>query len=145
MSSPTPSGRAESSMSDLDHAAYLLAMASRDIAALRGMRDDLSTFDDSIFGFHAQQAVEKCLKAWIAGLGGRYERTHDLADLVRVLTSLGADLAGVDPHPELTPFGVLFRYEEPDAGAEPMDRGGLIDDVDALAERAKLAIRAPGP
>ncbi len=32
----------------------------------------------SIFGFHAQQAIEKLLKALIAFRGATYPRTHDL-------------------------------------------------------------------
>jgi len=31
-----------------------------------------------IFGFHAQQAIEKCLKAWIAGLDREFPLTHDI-------------------------------------------------------------------
>ncbi|NIR50348.1 HEPN domain-containing protein [candidate division KSB1 bacterium] len=34
-------------------------------------------FDDEIFGFHAQQAVEKVVKAWPNLLGIVYPRTHD--------------------------------------------------------------------
>ena len=57
-------------MSDLDHAKSLLEMAMGDLNSLRGMVISASTandgfFSDEIFGFHAQQAAEKCLKAWL--------------------------------------------------------------------------------
>jgi hypothetical protein len=60
-------------MSDLDHARSLLEMAKGDLNALRGMTSPAlalipELFSDEVFGFHAQQAVEKCLKAWIASL-----------------------------------------------------------------------------
>jgi HEPN domain-containing protein len=55
-------------MSELKHARALLAMAEKDLKALQGM-GDATTFADEIFGFHAQQSVEKTLKAWIAALG----------------------------------------------------------------------------
>jgi len=65
-------------MSDLDHARSLLTMARADLNALKGMlRQDEDYFSDEIFGFHAQQAAEKILKARIASLEGSYSRTHD--------------------------------------------------------------------
>jgi len=45
-----------------DLARELLATAQSDIKALANMFDS-EVFDDRIFGFHAQQAVEKILKA----------------------------------------------------------------------------------
>ena len=58
-------------MSDLKQARVLLTSAERDISALRGMAD-AAVFADEIFGFHAQQAAEKLLKAWVALLGETY-------------------------------------------------------------------------
>ena len=34
--------------------------------------DDADVFADQVFGFHAQQAAEKLLKAWLALLGEVY-------------------------------------------------------------------------
>jgi HEPN domain-containing protein len=62
-------------MAERDEAQRLLAAAQKDLRALRGMTD-ADTFADEIFGFHAQQAVEKALKAWLALLGEEYPRTH---------------------------------------------------------------------
>jgi HEPN domain-containing protein len=56
-------------MSDLDHARLLLTMAEKDLRAIRGMVDPM-IFADEIIGFHAQQAIEKALKALITFLGG---------------------------------------------------------------------------
>jgi hypothetical protein len=49
-------------MNPIDHAKLLLLMASKDMKALDIMIMPESV-DDGIFGFHAQQAVEKTLKA----------------------------------------------------------------------------------
>jgi HEPN domain-containing protein len=49
-------------MNDLEHAREILEVARRDLRALRAM-NDAESFPDEIFGFHAQQAVEKALKA----------------------------------------------------------------------------------
>jgi HEPN domain-containing protein len=40
---------------------------------------------DAIFGFHAQQAAEKLLKALLAQIGVEFELTHDLTNLQRRL------------------------------------------------------------
>ena len=37
----------------------LLFMAKKDMAALAGMINDTVHFSDEIFGFHAEQAIEK--------------------------------------------------------------------------------------
>ena len=62
-------------------------------------------------GFHAQQAIEKGLKAVLAARGVEYPLTHNLALLLTELTHAGC---GSPPDasrlPELTPYGVAFRY-----------------------------------
>jgi len=46
--------------------------------ALRGLIDD-DDIPDDVLGFHAQQAVEKILKAVLAANDLGYERTHNIA------------------------------------------------------------------
>lgn len=69
--------------------------------------------DDDTLGFHAQQAVEKLLKAAMAMRGLDYPRTHDLGALIDILAKGGMplpeELADIDL---LTPFGTIFRYDE---------------------------------
>ena len=72
-----------------------------------GVHDAL--FSDEVFGFHAQQAAEKCLKAWIASLGTRYPRTHDLMALIDELSTAGADTSELDILVDLNPFAVEYR------------------------------------
>lgn len=68
---------------------------------------------DAIVGFHAQQAVEKALKAVLAVHGVEVPFTHDLAGLADRCAAEGATLpstlAEID---RLTPFGVRLRYGE---------------------------------
>ena len=49
-------------MRDIEHAGSLVHLAQRDLNALIGMPES-PLFADEIFGFHAQQAIEKALKA----------------------------------------------------------------------------------
>jgi HEPN domain-containing protein len=76
-------------MSDREYARVMLEVALRDLRALRGMLD-AHTFANEIFGFHAQQAVEKALKAWLNLLGVDYPRIHDLEELLGLLAQHGA-------------------------------------------------------
>ena len=92
----------------------LLRMAKADLNALKGMMKPTipgpeAYFSDEIFGFHAQQAAEKCLKSWIAGLGRRYPRTHDLMSLVEDLLRAGEDVSSLDQLVDLNPFAVEYR------------------------------------
>lgn len=51
---------------------------------------------DEIVGFHAQQAVEKALKAVLTAVAVRVGRTHDIAYLLTLLP----DALRVDGRPE---------------------------------------------
>lgn len=74
--------------SDKEHAKQLLSMAVKDHNALAGMLD-AKNFSEEVFGFHAQQTVEKALKAWIAGLGSIYPKSHDVSVLIKILKDAG--------------------------------------------------------
>lgn len=73
-------------------AASRLHLAQTDFRAMRGMLD-VGAFAEPIFGFHAQQVVEKVLKAWLDALGLNVQRTHDLTELLRALRYAGVDIA----------------------------------------------------
>jgi HEPN domain-containing protein len=124
-------------MSDLDHAHSLMRMAHADLNALKGMLSlalslPKTYFSDEIFGFHAQQTAEKCLKAWIATLGRRYPRTHDLMSLVEDLLEAGEDVTTLDRLVDLNPFAVEYRYEALDSDEEPIDRNAFFQEVQDL-------------
>lgn len=68
-------------MRGIKEAKLVLIMAGKDLRALRLMLNPESA-DDEIFGFHAQQSVEKSLKAWITALGQEHPYKHDLHPLL---------------------------------------------------------------
>jgi HEPN domain-containing protein len=89
-----------------DLAALLSRKASNDATAAREFADN-SEISDEIIGFHAQQAVEKWLKAVMAGLGLPQQRTHDINRLSTVLEERGVQLPVVRSRlAELTDFAV---------------------------------------
>lgn len=112
-----------------------LTLADRDIRAFRKLSDD-PDIDDEIVGFHAQQAVEKCLKAVLAKHRVEVRKTHDLQALLDLLiqNNLPAPPGreGIDA---LGPFAVELRYDL--VATEPLDRAqarAVVDSVRRWAE-----------
>jgi len=76
-----------------------------------------------IFGFHAQQAVEKLLKAVLLAQGKTYPKIHSLARLIKLIK--GQNIAFPKTFEELrslTAFAIEFRYE-----ALPQELGEILD------------------
>lgn len=74
-----------------DRPEILLRKARQDELVLERLLDDREVDDDTL-GFHAQQAVEKLLKAVLASRGVGYPRTHNLRILIELLTKDGIHL-----------------------------------------------------
>ena len=118
-------------MSDREHARALLAVAERDLRALRAMTPNAAVADE-IVGFHAQQAAEKALKAWLTADSHPYERIHDLSVLLGSLEDVGHDVRAFRPLVRLNVFAVRFRYEALGPSAPLSDRDHLADEIEAL-------------
>ena len=128
-------------MSDAKCARMLLEAAGRDLEVLRLMA---RTKEGSVevFGFHMQQAAEKCLKAWIAILGETYPLTHDIGVLLKRLGARGLDLDSYRPLAAYTPFAVAFRYEGVDPDRDPLPWGQAVANIEALLAEVRRALRA---
>ena len=93
-----------------EHARLLMEKAAEDLYVLRRLIGDPDAPDAAI-GFHAQQAVEKLLKAVLTRQAISYSRTHDLAALLDLLEQNGIALPpDADRLPGLTPYAAEFRY-----------------------------------
>jgi HEPN domain-containing protein len=97
---------------ELEEARLLLRKAREDADAVAKLAPDGNTAD-AIVGFHAQQAVEKALKAILAAFGEDFPWTHDLRYLIERLDEIETPL----PSPlrevrVLAPWAVEFRYGE---------------------------------
>jgi HEPN domain-containing protein len=131
-------------MSDRKHAARMLTLAKHDLSALRGMQDSAS-FTTAIFGFHAQQAVEKALKGWLTVVGGGYPKIHDLEELLALLAERGQVV------PEefanliyLTAFAAQFRYDVFEELVPDLDRAAIVEEVARVVEHVERLIGAAG-
>ncbi len=101
---------------------------------------DTDVFAEEIFGFHAQQAVERSLKAWLALLGRQYPATHDISALLEILGRSGLD---VEPHWNLVEYNVYavrLRYESVDLSEEPLDRAATVRQVENLLGLVEKAL-----
>jgi len=95
-----------------DEARTLLRLAAQDWEILRLIENAPSVELPGVC-FHAQQCVEKSLKAVIALRGLIYERTHNLELLGDLLEQNGVVLpVDVDVFSLLNPCAVTYRYED---------------------------------
>jgi HEPN domain-containing protein len=86
-----------------------LRKAESDIVAMDASFD-AGSLDSA--AFHAQQAVEKLLKAFLVSVGADFPFTHNLAKLVELCAnvdpSFNTIVLEVEP---LTPYAVQLRYD----------------------------------
>ncbi|HST55308.1 MAG TPA: HEPN domain-containing protein [Solirubrobacteraceae bacterium] len=107
----------------LEVADLYLTKAASDLAAARALASDAGQQDD-VVGFHAQQAVEKSMKAVLALRGSDIPRSHDLVLLAR-LASKENDRTPpeLEEAQSLSPWAVAMRYDEMEAR---LDRDAAI-------------------
>jgi len=87
---------------------------------------------DEIIGFHAQQSIEKWLKAVLGSRGIEFEYTHDLRRLIAEVTAAVGEFPFDNAQVvALTEHAVPLRYDEI-LDTEPIDRQttlALVNDV----------------
>ena len=96
--------------------------------------DDSHVFADQVFGFHAQQAAEKLLKAWLALLGEVYPLTHDLEVLLDRLQEREVSVDHLRPLVEYTDYARNIRYGSDELISKPLDRASALRRIDSLFE-----------
>lgn len=119
-------------MTPLDLAKAFLEKGREDEVLLERIVTD-AAIADSLFGFHAQQAVEKYLKALLAVEQERPERTHDLGVLIEQCRQAGHDLSSdLADVSDLSRYAVQERY--PLAVTPPIDRAEALQQVASVRE-----------
>lgn len=118
-----------------DLARLLMEKAAGDEKILFRLIDDDDIPDDGL-GFHAQQAVEKMVKAVLAHNDVSFERTHNIAYLLTLLDGAGISV----PHdagdlPNLSPWAAELRYaRQPEAVLDRTEMRSLVEQTKAWAE-----------
>ncbi len=125
----------------LEEAHRLLRLANRDADTFDLLRP-LPKATMAALGFHAQQAVEKALKAVCTLQGVEVQRTHDLAALGQTLMDHNMDLpVSVDELRCLNPFAVEFRYD--DEITSSLQREELQTLLGSVLAWARLLLKLP--
>jgi HEPN domain-containing protein len=99
--------------------------AKEDIVVIAKLVNDLDVSDAS-WGFHAHQAIEKMLKAFLAKMQIEFPKSHDLVFLYELLPSdTRVDFTTIESDCEnLNPFAVTLRYD--DSLEETLDRPQIL-------------------
>ena len=98
----------------IEEARRYLQLADDDAAAFRGLLR-LPEVKFRLACFHAQQSLEKILKAVLIAHGIEFQRTHDLHTLASLLLRNGVALpCSTNELTRLNPFAVTFRYDDSD-------------------------------
>jgi HEPN domain-containing protein len=101
--------------------------------------------DDYAYGvtFHAQQAVEKYIKAFLVWHQIEFKKTHDIALLLRSLATADPGVSTILAEAvELTPYGVEYRYpgDYPDVTSVDEEKSVRL----ATLVRREIRNRLPG-
>lgn len=126
----------------LEQARLLLGKARDDAFMMRELMKNPRSPSWGI-AFHAQQAVEKAIKAVLASRGVAFPFTHDLKLLLNLLSSRAIPLP---PNEEgilsLLPYGAVLRYESfpEDEVEEELDRKQVENVVTDIVEWAQAAM-----
>jgi HEPN domain-containing protein len=122
-----------------EQAIALIAKADEDAYIARSHQDD-PRVSDEMWGFHAQQAVEKLIKAMLSHAQVRYPFTHRLRELAELAQNSGVAVSvRFETLLDLTPYAAELRYsilprQESDA---PLDRAGVLSLIEELREHVR--------
>ena len=118
----------------------MLRVARRDLKAARLLA--VEEAEEASWGFQMQQAIEKAFKAWILSCGLRVPFTHDIADLLQLLSEQGVEIAPYLLFSQFTLFAVQYRYDDEPENLD-LNRQewlavvqALLDDVEQLVGKS---------
>jgi HEPN domain-containing protein len=111
-------------MNPEDSPTVLLSLAREDLTSAQALRSATGISERPV-GFHAQQAVEKALKAVLGRLAIDFPFTHDIALLIELCEDQDLELPGeLQEADRLTPYAATVRYGLGDPAT--------VDSADAL-------------
>lgn len=99
-----------------------LVKAEMDLHACQELRANAALTE--VVAFHAQQAGEKALKAFLVWHQVEFPKTHDIERLLSLCSGVDSSLTDtLSGAASLTPYGVEYRYpgEYPPVSAEEAD------------------------
>jgi HEPN domain-containing protein len=131
-----------------DYAQVLLRKAAHDEFTIRKLLTDPAS-PEEVIGFHAQQGIEKMLKAVLTSRRIPYRRRHDLVELIDLIRENGIQFPEeLEEVRRLNPFATEFRYDDlPPESEQVLDREWAADCVRKTRAWVEgfLALEAGGP
>jgi HEPN domain-containing protein len=123
-----------------------LAKAEEDLIAARHLltlADEECPF--TAVAFHAQQCVEKCLKALLTARGIDFPKIHDNGELVAMLPSEERPPLGVLVQEKLTDYATVSRYPGDDAPLGRVEAGEAVEAAETVDRAARARLETVGP
>ena len=108
-----------------------LAKAGEDYGVAEFLLTEASPYLTAI-AYHAQQAAEKYLKAYLTHHQCEFRKTHDIEELLDIVAGVDKTLANdLREAGDLTPYGVHARYpgDFPDVSSEDAKRMVVLADL----------------
>jgi HEPN domain-containing protein len=128
----------------IDQARILLSKASQDEALVRKVSSD-TDISDELIGFHAQQAVEKAMKAVLVAADIEFPFSHDLGLLRDLCKEAGTPLPDeIGDISELTPYAAWLRYDDNEL-LELVDRETALNWATSAVRWASQQIESKEP
>jgi HEPN domain-containing protein len=123
---------------ELDWAEQLLRRAADDEAAAKALLP-VKSVTDAIVGQHAQQGVEKAIKAALAARGVEFPFIHDIAGLMVLCKNAHIEIPGeLRDADQLTPYAGALRYGED--SLDLVDRKTALGWVTAAVKWARRVV-----
>lgn len=127
----------------LEEARRMLDMARSDYDAFQVLKP-AAHLRDAVVLFHAQQAMEKAIKAVLLAHEIPFGRTHNLLVLISLLVERNIDV----PHsPEaaavFNPYAVTFRYDDEDIALISREEAAAMADAVLAWATRKVAEKTP--
>jgi HEPN domain-containing protein len=120
------------------YAAELLEIAEGDLESAKALKDTSRGRPENI-GYHAEQCIEKSLKALLVHMEKPVPITHDLG----VISERVNQYLPLEIHADLTlytEFATTRRYENSDLVLEPEDLSSTIDVAEAVLSWVKSKV-----
>jgi len=109
--------------------------AAQDLATATHLAGEGAQFREAV-AFHAQQAVEKYLKALLVRHQVEFPKTHDIRQLLNLLHPLHSKTADALRDTEwLSPFGVEIRYPGDTPEMLPGEEGRAVELAGRVRDR----------
>ncbi len=116
----------------IEEAQRSLRLADRDIYAFTVLKKDIDAHLSVVY-FHAQQAVEKMLKAVLFSAQIEFRRTHDLTALTFLLQQKNIQIpVAAAQLARLNPFAVTYRYDDIEIDAFRLTRKEAAEWLNSL-------------